>query len=81
MKKLMIIGLTVLALTSCNKVEDYSCDCKVSYDDGTDYSISYPVSSKTLDYAGTQCSSKAQKLLSDFKDLGATTVDWKVQKK
>jgi hypothetical protein len=83
MKKLMIIGLTVLALTSCNKAsttKDYACDCKVNSTSGESYSFYYNITSPSIDDASSQCKEKANALNKEYAEI-VTTVDWAVKQK
>lgn len=79
----MIIGLTVLALTSCNKeskTKDYECSCKINYIDGNFYTNKSTITTTSLDDASNQCKSKAEAFYNEAPQ-NTTTVDWTVVQK
>lgn len=83
MKKLMIIGLTVLALASCNKAsttKDYNCDCKVNDINGDSYHFTYNITSPSIDDASSKCKEKGNALYKEYQSI-TSTVDWTVTQK
>ncbi len=85
MKKVVLVGaIVLLSLASCvkeAKVEEYSCDCTLLYNDGTDFKMNYALYSESSDDAGKKCAGKAESLLNSFRDLGGVGCEWKLFKK